>query len=1154
MGFLIPKPKTPAQAVQSKLVNVHVTTAIIGKVLAILLGQRRLSQSLIYYADFVAIPHVQQSPSGGGGKGLGGGGGSTQPQTTYTYQAATQGALCSGPVGGIVAVWDTKGKFQQTSSTEVFTVPVGGGTHQVVNHGLFKVDQGVGYAQAYSQGVNDFGSGGTVTLSGSYQVPLVPGAVAAPGVYAVDTSTGTYSFHAADAGKVVSINYSYNLLQLNNTETAQVPGSPFQILVDDSADFLQDTSVVFYPSGAALSKITIGTPAAGQYKVAAGLYTFAAADTLKQVQISYVTNTQNQQSDAQTALNVTLLNGSKGQSPWSYLTSRHPEAAIGYTEVAIVASSAMDLGSNGEIPNYSFEIAGPYQFGAGIVDCDPADCISAILADPFFGIDFPTSCFGDWTQASNFWVANSFFISPLYESQSTVASMISPILEAGMTATFWSEGKLKLVPYGDTSAAGNGQIYVPNTQPVVDLDDTCFIGDGLVKTTRSPWQDAYNKVQVSWSNRLNGYTAEPTTEQDDAAIQRYGLRAETPQNWDFICTLAAAQFAANLRVKRSVNIRGNSTVKLKSKFSFLEPMDLVTLTVPELGWFKKPVRLTKVVDNPADGVDVTFEDFPWGTAQPTLYAKQTGLGFKPNAGQADPGNTAALIFEATNRLGMQKGNVLYIFVSGQTPDWGGCYILSSFDGVKYDDVNGGQPITSPARIGTLVGSLAAGVADPDTSSFQVKMSSAGAVLPNMSSADFAQLVSMCVLIDISDNNPFELLAYKNATLVDKDTFQLDTLHRGLFGTSNAAHSAGESFARLDQASFQFQYDPSYYGQTIFFKFPSFNTVGGRPQPISQASVYSFALPGNSPGALDINTGIYRPGLGSIPPSWAGTITWSSAVPGTSLVVSWNVNVNRGTMPNPSQAGSTLAVTNYNSSQTFTGLTASTPYWLYPYIDDTVAGSPWKFTLNSDVAGAVGSPAGCYTALTPNATYFSGRNDHLPPNNGPLAVSTAPATGSGTGGSGTGEGGACPRGDMVVLRARQLFGLKLPKWLGKVVRIDQIKIGDWVRDRGQWVEVLNLIHGWSNDWTEVCTSCGEEIVVTGGHTWPTDEGDKHTPELPVGTMLQFEDEGNTEITAKHFLVTPGLPVGLIVSGDNCYLIGSKRPRVRTHNGGGVLPRS
>src|SRR3954470_3094841 len=1305
------KSTTPAQTPPQKLAGINVTQSLYGIALPILMGQRLLGPSLIWYGDFTAIPHVQKTASGGGGgKGLGGGGGSTQTTTTYTYTAATMGALCSGPVTGIVNVRDTKGRYQQTSVTEGFTIPGGGGNYTVANNGLLKVDRGVAFAQAYSQAVNDCGSPAPVTLSGTYQVPMTVGA--GTGQYTVNTATGVYTFHAADAGKVVQITYSYNLLDIDNTETAQIPSSgPFTILVNDSADFLQDTGVVFYPSGTALTKVG-SSPAAGQYTASGGLYTFNSADNAKQVQISYVTNTQNQQSDAQTALNLTLLNGAQGQTVWSYLTSRHPEAAIGYTETAVIASQAMDLGSNAEMPNYTFEVAGPYQFGGGIVDCDPADCIGAILSDPFFGKGFPTTSFGDWTGASNFWVANNFFISPLLSSQDTVSSVIGSILEAGMTAAFWSEGQLKLVPYGDTSAAGNGQIFVPNTQPIVDLNDDDFLED--VKITRAPWQDANNKVQITWTNRLNGYNTETTTEQDDAAIQRYGLRDEDQQNWDFITTLAAAQFAGNMRVKRSVNIRASYTFTIKHNYSYLEPMDLVTITINELGLIKIPVRIQQIVDNPDEkGLEITAEEFPWGTAQPTLYAKQIGVGFKPNAGQADPGNTTALIFEAPSRFGLQQGNILYAFVTGNSPDWGGCQPYVSYDGVSYDPF--GPPVMNPARLGTLLttwaptnlvtngdgesgtlGSQATGwtlgggnnlvvandfarfgskslkitnasaadsfssqdfsvtggaayelsgwiktsalpsadvglgavlnvdtvsgvtgftiisktgtdlaalntfsppsqpdvgiladdtahdwtfvssifqpigtgtirlycqlgyggsqsgtawfdsvalvqlPADPDTSNFQASMASAGSQLPSVSTSDFDQGVSLCAIVDSSHgNNPFELFSYKNSTLVGANTFQLDTFHRGLMGTQNVPHNIGDTFARLDQASFTYQYDPSYYGKTITFKFCSFNTLGGRPQPISQAAAFPFVLSGSGAGAVDLNTGIYRPGLGSIPPSWTGTITWTSAVPGTSAVISWNITVNRGTMPNPAQAKTTIVAQSYVGSQTITGLTASTNYWLYPYLDDTQSGSPLLFVLNSQIPGAVGTPAIAYTALTANATYFSGRNDHLPVNNGPLQITTAPTSGSGSGGSGTGIGGACPRGDMVVEHRTK-----------GVVRVDQIVAGDEILGRDGWVIVLDAIHYWTHEWTDVFTDCGEDAVVTPNHTWPTPSGDVRTP--VIKTIFQ-RDGDFTDVTHLQSEHRGELCVGLTVSGDQCYYIGHRIPRLLTHNGN-ILPRS
>ncbi len=1142
MGFLKPPDNNSSNTPPVKLANINVTEAVISAALRILMGQRRLTQLLIYYSDFLAISHVQATASGGGGKGLGGGGGSSQPQTSYSYTAATMGALCSGPVNGLVNVWDTKGRYQQTSVTEGFTIPGGGGNYTVVNHALYKVDGGVGFAQAFSQGVNDFGSPGSTTLSGTYQVPMLPGAVPAPGVYAVNPATGTYSFHASDAGKVVQITYSFNLLSITNLEDASIPGSPFQILVDDSADFAQDQGVIFTATGVALVAVA-ASPGPGQYTVAAGLYTFNAADTAEAVAISYVTNTSNQQSDAATSLNLTLLNGAKGQTPWSYLSSRHPEAAIGYSEVAIIASPAMDLGSNAEMPNYAFEIAGPYQFGAGIPDCDPADCINALLQDPFFGLGFPAANIGDWTNASNFWVANSFFISPYIDSQDTVATIVGDILEAGMTANFWSEGLLKLGPYGDTSAAGNGQIYIAPTQPIVDLDDGDYIGDGLVKITRAAWQDANNKVQITWTNRANAYNSEVTTEQDDAAIQRYGLRTEDPQSWDFICTLAAAQFAGNLRVKRSTNIRAQYTISIKSNYCYLEPMDLVTLTVTEFGMLKTPVRIIKVVDNPDEnGLEITAEEFPWGTAQPTLYSKQTGIGFKPNAGQADPGDTTALIFEATNRLGLQAGNVLYGFVTGQSRDWGGCSVYISFDGAKYDPLNGGTQISSPARIGSLINSLGVGSVDPDPSSFKVKMANAGAPLPSMSTADFDQLVSLCVLINAATDNPFELLAYKNATLVDKDTYQLDTLHRGQMGTANASHTAGETFARLDQASFVFQYDPSYYNKTIFFKFCSFNTLGGRPQPITQAAVYTFALPGNSPGAVDLNTGLYRPGIGNTQ-NGSGFPAFSLVKMPTEIDISWGSAVlSRGSMPLPSQSDNTLDQASLSGSVNVTGLSNTTQYSFFPYIDDKNPAAGVQFVNNSQVGGAVGTPAIAYTTASLNAAAFQQRNDHVPLAVPPITATTLAAGGGSSSGSGGGTQGVCPRWDMLVKRK---IG---DEW--EVVRVLHLMEGDmiWGKKDGRddWVRVRRLGHKTRRDWLALTFSCGEEIVVTPNHGWPTDRGLVPSTQITAEHVFYLE-EGRTFLDGWKKVTGEALCIGIdLDSAEHSYYIGSAVPRVLTQN--------
>jgi Putative phage tail protein len=765
MGFFRPK----SQATKTDKINsIRVSQSVLAQTLPVLFGQQRLHWSLIWYGDFTSTAVTQQG--GGAGKGLFGGGNSAS--TTYDYSAAIIGALAQGVIRGIVNVWDTKGRYQQASASENFTIPGGGGNHTVGNAGNFGNDVGVGRQTAYSQVVNDYGSPGPVTLSGTYLTPMVAVA-SAPGAgqYSYNPATGVYTFSAADAGKTVTITYLFNLLTVSSSELATIPSTPFQIAVQNNSIWTADGGVKFSPSGTALTAVA-SAPAAGQYSVAAGVYTFNSADTGKAVLISYqITDTAGQ--GAPTTLNFTLFPGTVGQAVWGFMSTKHPDQALGYSGLAYLASSSLDLGAGAAVPNYTFEALGPNGYGSGIADCNPKDCILSVLLDPALGVgangqtSFPASAVGDFTQASNFWIANSFFISPLNENQRDASSVIQEWLEAGMTASFFSEGKLKLAPYGDVSVAGNGVIYQPDTQPVEDLDDDDFIVDGPgsepIKVSRSPLADANNRVQIQWANRASGYNPEVTIEEDATAINRWGARVESPVSWDFITTQIAASLAASWRVKRSVNIRSTYEFRLGWHHSYLEPMNLVTLTTSNDSFFTKlPVRITKIDDDPVKGLTITAEDFPWGTATAALYAKQPPIPFFPSSGLADPGPTSALIIETPNALSQNDGNVLYIFCSGtNNVDWGGCDIYISFDNTEYDWF---AKVTVPARIGTLASGLAAGTADPDTNAATVNMGSPDGILTSASQAAFDQYVPLAALFNpspVASTTPVDLSAAYN---------------------------------------------------------------------------------------------------------------------------------------------------------------------------------------------------------------------------------------------------------------------------------------------------------------------------------------------------------------------------------------------------------
>jgi len=71
-------------------------------------------------------------------------------------------------------------------------------------------------------------------------------------------------------------------------EAGSIPATPYAITPANAATFVDDLGVVFQTTGLPLVKVASG-PATGQYSVnsSTGVYTFAAADTLKAVLISY---------------------------------------------------------------------------------------------------------------------------------------------------------------------------------------------------------------------------------------------------------------------------------------------------------------------------------------------------------------------------------------------------------------------------------------------------------------------------------------------------------------------------------------------------------------------------------------------------------------------------------------------------------------------------------------------------------------------------------------------------------------------------------------------------------------------------------------------------------------------------------------------------
>lgn len=533
--------------------------------------------------------------------------------------------------------------------------------------------------------------------------------------------------------------------------------------------------------------------------------------------------------------------GTYPQSPWSYLTSKHPSQAIGYQGIALATAASYDLEDSSSLPNHSFEVQGKHLLGGGVVDADPRDIVVDLLTNPHTGVP-NAPALGDTTAYSNYCRAAGILLSPAYEEQSSAESMLTEIFTLTNTGVYFSEGVLKLVPYGDETITGNGATYAPDLTPLANLNEDDFLGDNSadpviikrneIADTGSTSAEAYNRVTLEYLNRANKYVAEPLAREDAASIDLYGLRP-TEVTAHQIASSAVAGIVADLILQRYVYVRGQYTFTLGWQWCHLEPTDLLTLTDGD--WlYLKPVRIVSIEENENGDLTITAEDAPPGVASHVVadVPEVGGYGVDYNA---SPGSISAVCFlEPPFVLAEGTGLEVWAGVSGPAGStvWGGCHVWVSDDGDTYRLLT---TITNPAR----VGHLAAAMSDAATA-VDVVLDGQGGQLLAASATDATALNSLCY---IGGDDP-EFFAYEGATLTAENAYTLGGLVRGAYGSSVAEHLAGDPFLRLDDALAKSgSLDLDRIGSTISFKFQSFNIWGGGLEDLETLTIYTYTISG-----------------------------------------------------------------------------------------------------------------------------------------------------------------------------------------------------------------------------------------------------------------------------------------------------------------------
>ena len=382
---------------------------------------------------------------------------------------------------------------------------------------------------------------------------------------------------------------------------------------------------------------------------AGGVITFTSgAIRGLQVTVRYTYSTGTEPPSAAQQLGLSFKAGNVSQAAWSQLPGGRD---VPYSGLAWVAGAAYDLGTGAQVENHTFEVVGPlaYHLGSTVPDVDPALAIRTVLTQQQGGAGFPAALLDSWQSWSDYCCASGLLVSVALDAQRSAADMLRTAAELTNAGVVWADGVIKMVPYADAAASGNGRTFTPATTPLYQLDDDCYTpaeeGSPIGVTLKSP-ADRYNHWRVEFVNRANAYAVEIAEAEDQADIDANGRRSADVLQAHWVCDPAVARLVAQIKLQRSLAVCAEYSVPLPEHYALIEPAELLTLSDTVLQMADVPVRVTVIDEMEDGGLTVTCEDYPAGTASAAVYPSQHGAGYGADYNAA-PGNAdAPAIFES----------------------------------------------------------------------------------------------------------------------------------------------------------------------------------------------------------------------------------------------------------------------------------------------------------------------------------------------------------------------------------------------------------------------------------------------------------------------------------------------------------------------------
>jgi hypothetical protein len=329
-------------------------------------------------------------------------------------------------------------------------------------------------------------------------------------------------------------------------------------------------------------------------------------------------------------------------APYTVVTSSTPPAlpylsgtagaGMAFQGTAYFASQNLALDEDGRVPDITFEVTGRC-INAGGVHADPADVVVDLLTNTRFGIGLSAAQVVvdlgiDGLAASSFrtyCTAMGFEVSRAISTQEDAAKLLSDLLLCTNSEAVWSEGKLIIVPWGDTAV---GSYVPPATAAALDPDQFVVApGADPVTVERVPDSEVFNCWPVSIANADADYNSAEYEAQDVAHVSLNRLRRAASVTAGWITKPALALKLSSLLALRSITQRNTYRFKLKSKWALLDQMDYVSLTEPVMGLSNVLCRVQSIKKLEDGSLEVGAIEAPQGTATPVALSPQAHDGF-----------------------------------------------------------------------------------------------------------------------------------------------------------------------------------------------------------------------------------------------------------------------------------------------------------------------------------------------------------------------------------------------------------------------------------------------------------------------------------------------------------------------------------------------